>query len=251
MFVKAFYEPLIHTPTSSFTLTCLRLKTRPDSPDRPTDAPTEGDGLSPHLYRGLLPRNRSAGILIPAFLPGVPITFTQSWGRRKVWLAGRPYCQGPSLLEASLRTQPAGTAEHCLQPSLQASRATAGLGRVEQGTTNCFTAEQKSLSKCSLTNKLFLIHKINTHLVSVLVKRWDCLKNCLAYGSWSHTADISSAEGQSSGSNTCYHSRSFPRTPLTQGTASSFELSVSGTSGGNSSSTAPTCCRKSTRQVQN
>lgn len=89
--------------------------------------------------------------------------------------------EGPSLLEASLRTQPAGTAEHCLQPSLQASRATAGLGRVEQGTINCFTVEQKSLSKCSLTNKLFLIHKINTHLVSVtvLVKRWDCLKKLL------------------------------------------------------------------------
>ena len=43
VFVKAFYETIIHSPPSFFALTCLRLKTRLDSPDSSTDRPEEGD----------------------------------------------------------------------------------------------------------------------------------------------------------------------------------------------------------------
>lgn len=59
VFVKALYETLIHTPTSFFTLNCSRFKTRPDSPDDSTDAPTEGGSGISSFVHGAVPQKQN------------------------------------------------------------------------------------------------------------------------------------------------------------------------------------------------
>lgn len=108
IFVKALYETLLHTPTSFFTLTCPRLKNRPDSPDYSTEAPKEGDSCISSFVHGTFSQKQKSQNSNSYFSTLGPYHFYLRLGQKKRMVCWN-YCQWSSLLEVSLKLEPPAT----------------------------------------------------------------------------------------------------------------------------------------------